>query len=299
MGGGLRGWCLIVVLLVASRADAQAGTRVAIDWHGVSDRDIERCGLSRLRAGVIERLVSDGYALVERVDGSGVRVVVASSAQGIRIGVSAAEIAREDELRAGEPCDATFALDVIARIAELVDEVAAAILPAPAPVPDERSALEVAPQPEVDGAPRFVGAIDATVRASQAFSWLAGAGVSAGIRLDSGLSVGARVELAASAHLDVSVIELSPALTATYRSGKALLAPCFELGPVVHLANSDARSVAELDASLGAGLSLSTGHFLAQLLAYARLRDFEHRVGGEIAHDSGRVGLALRIGAQL
>jgi hypothetical protein len=67
----------------------------------------------------------------------------------------------------------------------------------------------------------------------------------------------------------------------------------------VHLASSDARSVTELDATLGAGVQLSTGHFLAQLLAYARLRDFEHRVAGEIAHDSGRVGLALRLGAQL
>ena len=100
-------------------------------------------------------------------------------------------------------------------------------------------------------------------------------------------------------HLEVTVLELMPALTAAYQPSSALLGPCFELGPVVHLASSDARSVTELDASLGAGLQLSAGHFLAQLLLYARLRDFEHRIGGEIAHDSGRVGLALRIGAQL
>jgi hypothetical protein len=68
---------------------------------------------------------------------------------------------------------------------------------------------------------------------------------------------------------------------------------------VVHLASSDARSVTELDASLAGGLQLSAGHFLTQLLVYGRLRDFEHRVGSEIAHDSGRVGLALRFGAQL
>jgi hypothetical protein len=57
--------------------------------------------------------------------------------------------------------------------------------------------------------------------------------------------------------------------------------------------------VTEVDASLGAGVQLSTGHFLAQLLIYGRLGSFEHRVRGEIAHDSGRVGLALRVGAQL
>jgi hypothetical protein len=43
---------------MASSAWAEGAVRVAIDWQGVSDRDIERCGLSRLRAGVIERLVS-------------------------------------------------------------------------------------------------------------------------------------------------------------------------------------------------------------------------------------------------
>ena len=77
-------WLLSLALLsLASRALAQGAARVAIDWQGVSDRDIERCGLSRLRAGVIERLVSEGYALVETVDAGGVQVAIASSERGI------------------------------------------------------------------------------------------------------------------------------------------------------------------------------------------------------------------------
>lgn len=298
---GTRGWlCAVVLVLVAARVHAQSaaeGVRVAIDWQGVRDRDIERCGLSRLRAGVIERLVSDGYALVESVDASGVRVAIASSEAGIAISVSAHGAAREAELRAGEPCDATFALDVIARVAELVDELAG--VPALAPAASEP--VLVAPQHELepDDASRFSAALDATLRVNHALFWLAGGGVSARVIGPSGLSFGGRVELAGAAHLDVTVVELMAGLTAAYLPDDALLGPCFELGPVVHLASSDARSVTELDATLGAGLQLSAGHFLGQLLLYGRLRAFEHRVAGEIAHDSGRVGLALRLGAQL
>ena len=73
----------------------------------------------------------------------------------------------------------------------------------------------------------------------------------------------------------------------------------FEVGPVLHLASSAARQVVELDAALGSGLQLSLGHAWAQLGAYARLRSFEHRVGTKNAFETGRVGLVLRIGAQL
>lgn len=300
----MRGWSwLVVLLLAASRADAQPaggeGVRVAIDWQGVRDRDIERCGLSRLRAGVIERLVGDGYALVEDAGESGVRVDVASSAEGIQLHVASANVVREDDLHAGEPCDATFVLDVIARVAELVDEVVRA-RPEPVAAPEPAPAREIAAQPESEASEsRFHAALDATARANQALYWLAGGGVSARVQWPSGLSIGGRAELVGTARLEVTVLELMGALTAAYQPQDALIGPCFELGPVLHLASSDARSVTELDATLGAGLSLATGHLLAQLLLYGRLRDFEHRVGDEIAHDSGRVGLTLRIGAQL
>jgi hypothetical protein len=298
MGGGTRFGLWVVVVMLASRASAD-GVQVSIDWQGVRDRDVERCGLTRLRASVIERLVGEGYALVESAGASGVQVVLASSQDGLTLDVSSDRVARHDELSAGEPCDATFALDVIARVAELVDEVARARPSPPEPAP-QPPATEVAAQPEPQASEsRFIAAIDATARANQALSWLAGGGLSARLQLASGLQLGVRAELLASAHLEVTIIELVPLLTAAYQPSDALLGPCFELGPVVHLASSDARSVTELDATLGAGLQLSTGYFLAQLLAYARLRDFEHRVAGEIAHDSGRVGLALRVGAQL
>ena len=302
MGGGLRSFLTMVCLvLVSSVAHAEA-TRVSIDWHGVRDRDIERCGLSRLRAGTIERLVSDGYALVERVDESGVTVAIRSSAEGLAIRAASGAVERSDELRPGEPCDATFVLDVIARVAELVEEVASA-RPVPPPAELQRAArpeVIVAPQPEpVAPESRFIGALDLTARANQAQSWLIGGGLSARAALPSGLHIGGRAELGGSSHLEVSVLEIYGALIAAYQPEGQWLGPYAELGPVVHLASSDARSVAKLDASLGAGLQLSAGHFLAQLLIYGRLGTFEHRVAGEIAHESGRVGLALRLGAQL
>jgi hypothetical protein len=278
-----------------ARAEA---TRVSIDWQGVRDRDIERCGLARLRAGTIERLVSEGYALVERVDASGVAVAIQSSAEGLTIRAASGELERQDELRPGEPCDATFVLDVIARVAELVEEVASAQPPLVAAVPPPEPIA--APQAESEEAgSRFIGALDLTGRANPALSWLLGGGLSGRVAHASGLQLGARAELGAASHLEVSVLELYGAVIAAYQPEGNVLGPCAELGPVVHLASSDARSVAKLDASLGAGLQLSAGHFLAQLLIYGRLGTFEHRVRGEIAHDSGRIGLALRLGAQL
>lgn len=301
MGGGLRSLVAIVCLMLWPGLARAEATRVSIDWQGVRDRDIERCGLSRLRAGTIERLVSEGYALVERVDASGVAVAIQSSAEGLTIRAASGELERQDVLRPGEPCDATFVLDVIARVAELVEEVASAqpvplVETAPAPAPEPIAT----PQAEGEEAgSRFIGALDVTGRANQALSWLLGGGLSGRVAFASGLQLGARAELGAASHLEVSVLELYGAVIAAYQPRGNVLGPCAELGPVVHLASSDARSVAKLDASLGAGLQLSAGHFLAQLLIYGRLGTFEHRVRGEIAHDSGRVGLALRLGAQL
>jgi hypothetical protein len=299
MGGGLRSLVAIVCLMLWPGFARAEVTRVSIDWQGVRDRDIERCGLSRLRAGTIERLVSEGYALVERVDGSGVAVAIQSSTEGLTIRAASGELERQDELRPGEPCDATFVLDVIARVAELVEEVASA---RPAALVEAAPAVEpnAAPQAESeDAGSRFIGALDVTGRANQALSWLLGGGLSGRVAHASGLQLGGRVELGAASHLEVSVLELYAAVIAAYQPRGNVLGPCAELGPVVHLASSDARSVAKLDAGLGAGLQLSAGHFLAQLLIYGRLGTFEHRVRGEIAHDSGRVGLALRLGAQL
>jgi hypothetical protein len=283
---------------MASSAWAEGAVRVAIDWQGVSDRDIERCGLSRLRAGVIERLVSEGYALVETVDASGVQVAIASSERGLYVHVASNGMDRDAQLEPGEPCDATFVLEVIARVAELVDEVAATrpVVAEPTPIAEPSNAVQAE---ATTSESRFIGAVDVTGRANHALSWLLGGGLSARAHFASGLELGARAELAGSSHLEVTVLELFGAITAAYQPGDPWLGPYAELGPVVHLASSDARSVTELDMSLGVGLQLGTGHFVAQLLMYARLRDFEHQMHGEIAHDSGRVGLALRFGAQL
>ena len=186
------------------------------------------------------------------------------------------------------------------RVAELVDEVAAARPAVAAPAPITEPSVAAQPEPEAsESQSRFIGAVDVTGRANHALSWLVGGGLTARAHFASGLELGARAELAGASHLEVTVLELFGALTAAYQPGGQWLGPYAELGPVVHLASSDARSVTEVDVSMGAGLQLGIGHFVAQLLVYARLRDFEHQVRGEIAHDSGRVGLALRFGAQL
>src|SRR5262245_3367240 len=43
-------------------AAPEGRARVAVDWSGVTDSDVARCGLSRLRAGTIERPAAAGQA---------------------------------------------------------------------------------------------------------------------------------------------------------------------------------------------------------------------------------------------
>jgi hypothetical protein len=107
------------------------------------------------------------------------------------------------------------------------------------------------------------------------------------------------VELTGHGDLGVTILEgfVGPALA--YQPALPGIGVYLELGPLLHLASSDARSVQELDAAGAAGLQASVGHLLAHLLLYARLRRFEHRVGPATAFDSGSFGLIVRIGAQL
>ena len=87
--------------------------------------------------------------------------------------------------------------------------------------------------------------------------------------------------------------------TAAWQPDRRGAGPYVELGPVLHLASSDVLSVLEPDVLLGAGLQVSVSHVLAHVLVTARLRRFEHRVGSDVAFDTGHLGVVLRIGAQL
>jgi hypothetical protein len=288
---------------VGARAQAPELTRVAVDWSRVSDADVERCGLSQLRAGTIERLVDEGHAVVETIDPGGIRVAVASTPAGLNVHVEGAGVARDETLHAGKRCDATFVLEVISRISELVDEVAEArrarppTAPVQAPPPANAPTAQAPPPPPARSAVQ--GSIDATLRINESPDWLLGGGLGVRARLPAGWEAGARVELLGAAHLEVTVMEGFVGVVGAWQPHLPGVGPYLELGPVLHRASSDARSEVELDAALAAGLQLGFGHLLGHLLVYGRLRSFEHRVGGETAFDTGRVGLILRIGAQL
>jgi hypothetical protein len=180
-------------------------------------------------------------------------------------------------------------LDVIARIFELVAEVdrerPSAARPARAPVP----------VPVAD----WQGAIDFTARANDSPDALLGGGLAARARFPAGWEPGVRGELAGNAHLGVTILEPFVGLTAAWQPDRRGAGPYLELGPVLHLASSDVLSVVEPDLLFGAGLQVSVSHILAHVLVTARLRRFEHRVGADVAYDTGHLGMVLRIGAQL
>jgi hypothetical protein len=286
----------------AKAQPAREQQRVAVDWSAVSDADVARCGLSRLRAGTIERLVEDGHAVVEDSGEGGLRVVVASAGADLRVQVSAGAIMQEDSIALGPDCDATLTLESIARISELVDGVAREtreLAAQAAPEPESpRSEPAAEPQAPADRA-GVEAAIAASARASAGPYVLLGGAAIVRARPTASLEAGVQIELTGNGEGGVTVLEAQLALTAAYQPALPGLGIVVELGPLLHSGASDVRSVLELDASLGAGAQLSLGHLLAQLVFYVRLRSLEHRAGSDIAFETGRFGLILRIGAQL
>jgi hypothetical protein len=279
-------------------AQAPGRARVSVDWRRVSDADVERCGLSKLRAGTIERLVDDGHAVVDAIGEDGIAVAVGSEAGGLRLVVQGGAVSREQLLHAGASCDATFVLDVISRIAELVGEVARALPPRLQVEPEVEPAPEPEPAERSEQPAAFVATIDAAARSSYAPSLLIGGGIGARARLSQAVQLGLRAELLGNGRLGVTLLEgfLGAALLWQPSEPAGLY---LELGPLVHAASSERRSVTELDAALGVGLQLSFGRVVGQLLLHARLRRFEHVVDQEKAFDTGYLGLMLRIGGQL
>src|SRR5688572_16145147 len=96
-------------LAVSSRAGAagDAQSRVAVDWSRVTDADVARSGLSRLRAGTIERLVDSGFAVVGARAPGVLGVAVVSVDSGLRIRVDGGTAVRDETLEFAEPCDQT------------------------------------------------------------------------------------------------------------------------------------------------------------------------------------------------
>jgi hypothetical protein len=294
---------LTAALLTASpaRAAPEARTRVSLDWQRVRDADIQRCGLSRLRAGTLEQLVDDGYAVVDSAD-STIRVSVSSVAGGLEISVKSREASREETLPLPDNCDATLVLEAISRIADLVRLVRAESKQ-PEPAEPRAAAADTRGAPEREVTPEggaFQLSLDLAAKAANPSEFLLfGAGIGADHRLLTDWQLGGRAELVGNANHGVTLLEASAAFTAGWQPGRAGLGAQLEFAPILHLGSSERLSATELDGAFGAGVKLSAGLLRAQLIGYVRLRRFEHYVDGELAFDTGWAGLILRIGAQL
>jgi hypothetical protein len=236
-------------------------------------------------------------------------VTVSSADDALRVHVQDGALSRDAQLDA-TGCDATFVLDVISRITELVDEVVRAAPPPAVVAASPRATAErEAPEPRSPATEPLAASdtqraplqaeLDFTARANPSPDYQLGGGLGLRLRLPAGWESGVRAELTAHASRGVTVLEAFLGVSGAYQPSLPGLAPYLELGPVLHHAASDARSVTRLDAMLAAGVQLSLGHVLAQLLVYGRLRSIAHRVGSDTAFDTGRVGLVLRLGAQL
>ena len=295
---------VLAALVVLGTHGASAGEGapipVAVDWKGVSDLDAERCGLGRLRAAAIERLVGDGYAVVESAGEGGIFVSVTSSGGSLGVHVEGGGVARDERLDTAG-CDSTFVIAVTSRIAELVAEVLRERKPVASPPPPATPRAEPAPAapPSAASTAGVRGEIDVTGRINASPDWLLGGGVAVRGRASAGWELGGRAEVAANGRLGVTVTEAFLGASFAFHPKWSGLGPCVEVGPLLHHATSDVSTVTRLDASLAAGIELAVGYFFAQVMLQGRLGSFEHRVGSEVAYDTGRFGAIFRLGGQL
>lgn len=278
----------VVGLPLATVAMAQSGaTRVSVDWSQVDDRDVTRCRLGGLRSGTIERLVADGYAVVEDAGEDGIAVGVRSDAGGLRLAVRGGGVEQTDLMALPEACDATIVLAVIGRVSELVGEVHER-LPPPAPIEAD---APPAPAP-------WSLSLEMVGRMSSAPSWLLGAGLATRLSLGPALSLGGRAELSGNRVDGVTVLEAYLAGAALY-SLHDQFGLYAEFGPLIHHGQSQERSYTGVDGLAAAGVQVRLGPIVAQLLVSARARRFVHRRADREAFDTGYFGFIARLGWQL
>ena len=266
---------------------------MALDWSQMDDAQTERCGLLQLHAATLERLLGEGYVIVAEAQPRSIRLRFSSEgATSFGARADASWGRRELRFELPDDCDATFVLLVIDRMVDALSQ----LTEERPPLPVEQEPRPVEPPPPEPMARAYLD-IDATLRAHYTPALLVGGGLGVGRHWPNAWSVGARLELVGIAHDGVRLLEPSAALVVGYRPD--VVGFVAELGPVLHVALSDLRTVVEPDAMVALGMQISARRFFAHLLIFVRFRAFEHVRGPEQAVDTGFAGLAFRLGGKL
>ena len=297
----------------ASRPSAtgrSAAIPVAFDWSGVPDGVVERCKLAGYRGVLTDRLVREGHAIVDRVDGAGIQLTVSATDQQITLEARYQDVTKKRNLLIPTPCERGLIIDLSHELVKTVRSTRAAAPAASPPKPrppDPRAspshaapgpkpaARQAPPRPPARSPQRrfelkagvasiFPGTLDALVgaRVGATFSWR---------RLSVG--VGASIDWHPGARLTVwePGASLSLAL-ALYRSDLLRLRAGLEGTLLHHGFDYQGQSGGKLDGRLGLLVELSLGRWvLLELLPYLRLDHTDHLIGNETIYESRHAGL--------
>ncbi len=307
----MRSIFLVLGIIALPVVSAKAVRPVAVDWSGVSDQTIEQCRLRGLEGLLVQALIEEQYAVVDRVDENGISVAVTAGPASFELRVSSQGVVQHDWIDIPRPCDSSISLDIVQRVTAMTRAVdaktggaAAASTVETAPPPASKRTIDEQRGPAVSRSPLE---IDFQLAFPGHLTPLLGGSLQLHIDLGAAFLTIAP-ECTVRKQTDLTLFE--PALAAGIGKTLGGLRPfAFDIGleaaGIVHLYSSRFADVSEtgghVDGRIGLPLAVTVGRGRASITAmpYLRFLRLEHFFGESRAYTSERWGILVRVGVGL
>jgi hypothetical protein len=160
--------------LLAGVSEVTPPEQVAVEWHGISDAMIVRCGLQQLHQKLLVRLIEEGYAIVDSSVGPDLDVVLSSDEGSLTTWAHRGGASLSQAFLVGAPCDSTLQLQVVYEVIRMLSELPREepVPTLPAAEPSVRAAVAETPDEFWAGSGVFVpGTLAAAPYARFDFRW--------------------------------------------------------------------------------------------------------------------------------
>jgi hypothetical protein len=273
----------------------RAPIHVTVDWSGVPDKTVERCGLVGLQAMLLQTLLESGFAVVEQNESAQISLEIRERRQRLVLVARGRGILRRVSLGIPRKCDGTIQYPLQRATLSVLRQLQADWPPAPAEDSDVR--VQLVRQPSHDVKPLIrVGATSSSVAIP--FVMLGGG---LGVFLTRRASIWVVGEVALRKASNLTLME--PALDVSIRSELGYTGPIgwrFGIGLAIlgHAYFTSGKGSGHVDVQARAPLTLvwqEVGIFL-ELATRMRTRPIAYTVDGEQTYDSSRLGVAVSLG---
>ncbi len=273
-----------VLLLAQPVLGLPAPREAAIDWSGVPDAVVARCGLMGLENLMVQELLRAGLAVTGHVTAEGFAVALGADGEALRVVVAYRGALARRQVTIPIACDGSIQLDLTHAMLDAIREL------------DLRS---IAPAVQPERAARRPWQLQLGAVASLPGTRHAAAGVSAVGRFApvGNLVFGAGGEITLSRYGGVLIAEpagFGQVLRGVMVAGELEVRLGVEAGVLRHLYWADDGAGGRFDFRLGAPAELAGERLVFALMPYLRRLSIRHIVGEDVAYHSEVWGIELR-----